>query len=142
MTMAAMRRLMAASAALIASALGAPALAAGIPEVAGIPTLAPILTEITPAVVNIAVRSREAASDNPLFKDPALRRFFELPEQRERQVQATGSGVIVDAARGYILTNNHVVEEADTIEVTTKDNRRFTAKVVGHDDETDIAVIK
>lgn len=115
---------------------------AGIPEVAGVPSLAPILNEITPGVVNIAVRAHEAATQNPLLNDPFFRRFFDVPRQRERRVQATGSGVIVDAAQGYVLTNNHVVENADAIEVTTKDNRRFAARLVGRDDDTDIAVVK
>ncbi|HEX3498282.1 MAG TPA: serine endoprotease DegQ, partial [Stellaceae bacterium] len=102
-----------------ACALAAPA-GSAIPEVAGMPSLAPMLNEVTPGVVNIAVRSRAAAdTDNPLFNDPFFRRFFNAPLQRERRVQATGSGVIVDAAQGYVLTNNHVVDKAETIEVTT-----------------------
>jgi Do/DeqQ family serine protease len=126
----------------LAVALTAPALAA-IPEAAGVSSLAPMLTEVTPGVVNIAVRSRAPDnSDNPLLSDPFFRRFFNAPRQRERHVQSTGSGVIVDAARGYVLTNNHVVDKAETIEVTTKDNRHFTAKLVGRDEETDIAVLK
>jgi Do/DeqQ family serine protease len=142
MAMTAMRTCVAAFAAWLALSLAPVGEAAGIPEVAGIPSLAPILNEITPGVVNIAVRSHTSPEDNPLFKDPTFRRFFELPQQRERRIQAAGSGVIVDAAQGYILTNGHVVENADAIEVTTKDNRRFSARIVGHDDETDIAVLK
>ncbi|HEV2336103.1 MAG TPA: trypsin-like peptidase domain-containing protein, partial [Stellaceae bacterium] len=60
----------------------------------------------------------------------------------ERETEAVGSGVIVDAAQGYVLTNNHVVENATDIEVTTKDNRRLTAKLIGRDTETDIAVLR
>jgi Do/DeqQ family serine protease len=102
-----------------------------------------MLNEITPGVVNIAVRSHAPeASDNPLLNDPFFRRFFNAPKQRERLTQATGSGVIVDAAQGFVLTNNHVVANADAIEVTTKDNRRFAAKLVGRDEDTDIAVLK
>ncbi len=126
----------------VAVSLAGPALGA-IPEVSGVPSLAPMLNEVTPGVVNIAVRGREAAvADNPLLKDPFFRRFFNLPEQRERRTLATGSGVIVDAAQGYVLTNNHVVENAESIEVTTKDNRHFAAKLVGRDEGTDIAVLK
>jgi Do/DeqQ family serine protease len=115
-----------------------------IPELAGqVPSLAPILKEVTPGVVNIGVRARARAADNPLLNDPFFRRFFNLPpQQRERETQASGSGVIVDAAQGYVLTNNHVVEDGDQIEVTTKDNRRFRAKLVGRDPETDVAVLK
>jgi Do/DeqQ family serine protease len=104
------------------------------------PSLAPLLKEVTPAVVNIAVRG-VAKSENPLYDDPAFREFFDIPEQR-REFQSAGSGVIVDAERGYVLTNRHVVENADNIAVTLKDNRRFTAQLIGADAGTDIALLK
>ena len=87
-----------------------------------VPTLAPMLRDVTPGVVNIAVRARSPATENPLLKDPFFRRFFELPDTPEepRETSATGSGVVVDARQGYVLTNNHVVEEADRIEITTR----------------------
>jgi S1-C subfamily serine protease len=74
---------------------------ATIPDFAGpqAPSLAPLLREVTPAVVNISVRGR-VKEDNPLYQDPVFRQFFDVPKQLERQVQATGSGVIVDAERG------------------------------------------
>ena len=119
--------------------------AAPIPEVGGaVPSLAPMLARITPGVVNIAVRGK-VREQNPLLQDPFFRRFFNLPQNQgsqERETQATGSGVIIDATRGYVLTNGHVVENATRIEVTTKDNRRFTAKLVGRDPDTDIAVLQ
>jgi Do/DeqQ family serine protease len=123
-----------------------PALAAGaIPEVGGaVPTLAPMLARVTPGVINIAVRGKVRA-ENPLLQDPFFRRFFNLPQRsqpEERETQATGSGVIVDAQNGYILTNGHVVDNATKIEVTTKDNKRFTAKLVGRDTEADVAVLQ
>src|SRR5437764_12765273 len=123
-----------------------PALAAApIPEAGGVvPSLAPMLARITPGVVNIAVRGR-VKEQNPLLQDPFFRRFFNLPQNQqpeEREPQATGSGVIVDAARGYVLTNGHVAEHATRIEVTTKENRRFTAKLIGTDADTDIAVLQ
>jgi serine protease Do len=107
-----------------------------------VPTLAPMLREVTPGVVNIAVRAR-VPSENPLLKDPFFRRFFDIPNvpEQPRETSATGSGVIVDARRGYVLTNNHVVEEADAIEVTTRDNQRFRARLVGRDPGTDVAVL-
>jgi len=120
--------------------------AAPIPEIGGapVPSLAPMLARITPGVVNIAVRGK-VRSENPLLQDPFFRRFSDLPQRQqpqERETQATGSGVIVDAAQGYVLTNGHVVDNATRIEVTTKDNRRFTAKLVGRDTETDVALLQ
>ncbi|MGI0526740.1 DegQ family serine endoprotease [Rhizobium giardinii] len=105
------------------------------------PSLADVLEEVTPAVVNIAVRSRAPAATNPLYNDPFFRRYFNLPEQRQQRLSA-GSGVIVDADKGYILTNHHVVENAGEIAVTLKDRRRFTAKLEGSDKATDIALLK
>ncbi len=109
-----------------------------------IPTVAPVLREVTPGVVNIAVRQRVRVAENPLMQDPFFRQFFGLrgAQPRERETEAAGSGVIVDAQRGYVLTNNHVVEDADVIEVTTKDKRRFRGRLVGRDPHTDIAVVK
>ncbi len=128
---------------------GGPAVAtaaAPIPQAAGqlVPSLAPMLARVTPGVVNIAVRGR-MREQNPLLQDPFFRRFFDLPQNtrpRMRETEATGSGIIVDAGRGYVLTNGHVVENATKIEVTTKDNRRFAAKLIGRDPETDIAVLQ
>ncbi|MBX6427065.1 MAG: trypsin-like peptidase domain-containing protein [Variibacter sp.] len=116
---------------------------AAMPDLPGgrIPTLAPLVREITPSVVNISVRGR-IREDNPLYRDPFFREFFDLPKQFEREIQATGSGVIVDAQRGYVLTANHVVAQISTAQVTTKDGRRFVAKLVGRDPGTDIAVLQ
>jgi Do/DeqQ family serine protease len=132
--------------AVVAPAPQAALAAAPIPEASGaaVPTLAPTLARITPGVVNIAVRSR-VREQNPLLQDPFFRRFFNLPQNQqsqERETEATGSGVIVDARHGYVLTNGHVVENATRIDVTTKDNRRFMARLVGRDNETDIAVLQ
>jgi serine protease Do len=68
-----------------------------------VPTLAPLVREVTPAVVNISVQGR-VREDNPLYQDPLFREFFNVPKQLEKEVNATGSGVIVDAQRGYVLT--------------------------------------
>ncbi|HEY8332997.1 MAG TPA: trypsin-like peptidase domain-containing protein, partial [Tardiphaga sp.] len=120
-----------------------PPAAAQVPDVGGgkIPTLAPLVRETTPAVVNISVRGR-VKEDNPLYRDPLFREFFEVPKQLEKEVQAAGSGVIVDAERGYVLTANHVVAQISTATVTTKDGRRFAAKLLGRDPATDIAVLQ
>ena len=109
----------------------------------GRPSLAPILKGVLPGVVNISTRSHIEVKQNPLFSDPFFRRFFDIPEQpRQEEQQSLGSGVVVDAARGYILTNHHVVDKADEITVTLRDGRNFEAKVVGSDPETDLAVLQ
>ena len=109
----------------------------------GLPTLAPLVNEVTPAVVNISVVTRAPMENNPLFRDPFFRRFFGVPDRPQQQKeQAAGSGVIVDAARGYVLTNNHVIKDAERAIVTLKDRRQFTAKLVGTDPGTDIAVLQ
>lgn len=109
-----------------------------------VPSLAPLVKEVAPAVVSIATRGTVTAPPNPLMDDPFFRRFFGFPEQRERrrEVQSAGSGVIVDAGKGYILTNHHVVANAEKIEVVLIDNRNLQAKVVGSDAGTDIAVLQ
>lgn len=109
-----------------------------------LPTLAPILKRSTPAVVNILTRATVPTQRNSLLNDPFFKRFFNLQPQREREreVQGLGSGVIVNAEQGYILTNNHVIKGADIITVSLKDGRKFDAKLVGTDPGTDIAVLK
>jgi Do/DeqQ family serine protease len=108
----------------------------------GLPTLAPLVNQVTPAVVNISVITPAPVEDNPLFRDPFFRRFFNLPDKQKREEQSAGSGVIVDAARGFILTNNHVIKDAEQVVVTLKDRRQFPAKLVGTDPGTDIAVLQ
>jgi Do/DeqQ family serine protease len=107
-----------------------------------VPSLAPMLKRVSPAVVNIATRGK-MQEQNPLMNDPFFRRFFDLPNQpREREFQSAGSGVIVDAKNGYIITNAHVVENATEITVQLLDNRSLKGKVVGADAGSDIAVVK
>jgi len=109
----------------------------------GLPTLAPILEEVTPAVVNISVTARSPVETNPLYNDPFFRRFFDLPQlPPSRPSLSAGSGVIVDSGAGYVLTNHHVVENGEEIVVTLKDRRRFEAKLVGSDPGTDIALLR
>ena len=107
-----------------------------------ITSLAPLVEATSPAVVNIRVR--QTVSTRSPFADDTMRRFFGLPEDRggDQQVQSAGSGVIVDAAQGYILTNHHVVQHADEILITLLDGELLEAEVVGSDAETDIAVLK
>jgi serine protease DegQ len=121
-----------------ASHAALPASVAGQP----LPSLAPMLEKVTPAVVNISTKTRVAVSD-PYFDDPMFRQFFGLPSSpRERIEQSLGSGVVVDAAKGYVLTNNHVVGGADDITVTLQDGRNFKGKLLGTDPDTDVAVVQ
>ncbi len=105
-------------------------------------SLAPIITLAGPAVVNIAARGTQQAPNNPYYDDPFFRRFFGVPQPREREVASQGSGVIIDAKKGYIITNHHVVDGATEIRVTLQDERSFSAKLVGSDERTDVAVIQ
>lgn len=108
-----------------------------------LPSLAPMLEKVTPAVVNIATEGRIQLRQNPLFNDPFFRHFFDFPDQPiERKTQSLGSGVIVDAKRGLVLTNNHVIANAVEITVTLRDGRHLNAEVIGTDPETDVAVIR
>ncbi|MFW6339542.1 MAG: Do family serine endopeptidase [Wenzhouxiangella sp.] len=108
-----------------------------------LPSLAPVLEQVTPAVVNVHTRTRVQVRSSPLFDDPFFRRFFDVPSvPRERVQRSLGSGVIVDAKAGHILTNNHVIDGADDIAVTLQDGREYAAELVGADHETDLAVIR
>lgn len=107
-----------------------------------LPSLAPMLEKALPGVVNITTEGRVQARD-PFFDDPVMRRFFGIPDDsRSQPQQGLGSGVIVDEKEGYILTNNHVIENAEKITVKLHDGRHFTAKVIGTDPDSDIAVIQ
>jgi Do/DeqQ family serine protease len=123
--------------------VAAPAAPAALPlNAKGMPTLAPMLAQVTPAVVNISVVTRAPMEDNPLFRDPLFRRFFNIPDRPAREEQSAGSGVIVDRARGYVLTNNHVIDNAQEVVVTLKDRRTLKARLIGTDPGTDIALLK
>ena len=114
-----------------------------------VPSLAPLVKESAPAVVNIrTVGQLQEAPQHPFFDNPFFERFFgererERPRRRQpRRSQAAGSGVIVDAERGYLLTNQHVIADAHEIAVTLTDGRQFEAEVVGADPGTDVALLK
>ena len=108
-----------------------------------VPSLAPMLEKTIPGVVNISTKTKIRVQENPLFSDPFFRRFFDVPNMpRERESQSLGSGVIINAEKGYIITNNHVIDKADEITVTLGDQRSFSAKVIGTDPEVDLAVIQ
>ena len=110
-----------------------------------LPSFAPVIKAASPAVVNIAVRGTVAAPRNPFFDDPGLRRFFNLPPEfapREREFRSAGSGVIVDARNGFIVTNAHVIKNASEITVTLMDNVELKAEIVGTDERSDVAVLR
>jgi serine protease DegQ len=102
-------------------------------------SLAPLIEEVSPAVVSIAVTGTVNVQ-NPLSNDPFFRRF--MPPNQEREFESAGSGVIVDAELGHIITNHHVIDNADEITITLIDNRTLSATVIGSDPGTDIAVIQ
>ncbi len=113
------------------------------------PSLAPMLKQVNPAVVNIATFSTQEVTSNPLLQDPFFRRFFDLPpvpDQRQqrpqRRQQSAGSGVIVDAKKGIVMTNYHVIRNADEVHVGLEDGRSYKAKVVGTDPDLDIAILE
>ena len=113
----------------------------------GVLTMAPLLESVTPAVVSIDVSGTQKASSGLQGfegNEELFERFFggRLPQQQDRERRGIGSGVIVDAAKGLIITNHHVVEGADEITVTLQDKRELEAELVGSDPKTDIAVIK
>src|SRR5690349_4706630 len=93
------------------------------------PTLAPMLKRVLPAVVNIIAEGEVDVASNPLLTDPFFRRFFDLPQQPQKST-SVGSGVIVDAKKGYIVTNDHVIGGANKITVRLGDDREFEAKLV------------
>ena len=109
-----------------------------------LPSLAPMVEKTRPAVVNIATRGSVDIQKHPLLNDPLFRRFFKdfenLPQRKE--VKSLGSGVIIDADAGHIVTNFHVIDGADEISVTLHDGQQLEATLVGSDPEADVAILK
>ena len=118
---------------------GQPAQARGTPD-----GFADLAERLLPAVVNISTQTRVRVRRHSLLDDPFFRRFFDFPleQPREKRKQSLGSGVIVDAKKGYVLTNHHVIEGADKITVTLRDQRQVDAKIVGQDTEVDLALLR
>ncbi|MGX5172687.1 DegQ family serine endoprotease [Aliikangiella sp. IMCC44653] len=119
------------------------------PDGKPLPSLSNMLKKVNPAVVNIATFSEKQYTNNPLLNDPFFRRFFNIPEQQEptdrppeKQMRGAGSGVIVDAKKGIVITNYHVIKGADEVRVSLIDGRHYTAEVLGNDPELDIAILK
>ena len=105
------------------------------------PTLAPVIKRVANAVVSISVRSTGTPEEKSLFDDPLLRQLFGLPDSQARETVAAGSGVVLDAKKGLIVTNYHVIENAEAITVTFADGREVKGLLKGADPDTDIAVI-
>lgn len=130
-----------------------PGLAATVPQPvsqapAGRASLAPMLSAVTPGVVGISI-AQDSSRGNPLLADPFFRQFFEDAQRNkgrqaptQAQTRPAGSGVIVDADRGLVLTNHHVIEHASRITVVLKDRREVQATLIGSDPGTDIAVLR
>ncbi|CDW10927.1 serine endoprotease DegQ [Salmonella enterica subsp. enterica serovar Putten] len=117
-----------------------PALAS-IPGQATLPSLAPMLEKVLPAVVSVKVEGTATQSQ----KVPEeFKKFFgeDLPDQPSQPFEGLGSGVIIDAAKGYVLTNNHVINQAQKISIQLNDGREFDAKLIGGDDQSDIALLQ
>lgn len=106
-----------------------------------LPSLAPMLENVLPAVVNVSVTSPEK-NTNSLFQDPFFRQFFDIPENTPGTEQAAGSGVIIDAQAGYIVTNHHVIQSAQSINITLYNGIELKASLIGTDEATDIALLK
>lgn len=110
-----------------------------------LPSLAPMLEQVNPAVVNISTFATRSVY-NPLLNDPFFRHFFNIPDQQpqqqQRRSQSAGSGVIIDADKGIVITNAHVIDGADEIKVSLIDGRTLDAKLIGSDPEVDIAVLE
>jgi S1-C subfamily serine protease len=105
-------------------------------------SLAPVVRKTSPAVVNIAVLQPSPAEQNPLLRDPFFRRYFGVPDAALQPAMAAGSGVIVDGERGFVITNFHVVRNAEAIEVTLKDGRKLRAEPLGVAPNLDLAVLR
>ncbi len=135
----------------LATAIGLAGLGAVLPANAGLPlsvggqalpSLAPMLEQTMPSVVHIATVGRSSGGAPPTLGDPFLDKFFGIPQHRQKKAERSlGSGVIFDASKGLIVTNAHVVEDAEGIQVTLKDGRSVEARLVGKDEDADVAVI-
>ena len=109
-----------------------------------LPTLAPVVERTRPAVVNIATRGSVNVQNHPLLNDPFFKRFFHgfenMPQRQE--TKSLGSGVVIDAKKGFIVTNHHVIEGADKIAITMHDGEQLEATLVGSDPEADVALLQ
>jgi serine protease DegQ len=115
------------------------------PRALGVPredSLSPLVKKTAPAVVNIATLQPSPAQQNPLLQDPFFRRYFGIPDAALQPAIAAGSGVIVDGKNGLVITNFHVVRNAQAVEVGLKDGRKLPADPVALEPELDLAVLR
>src|SRR3954451_7254944 len=105
-------------------------------------SLSPLVRKTAPAVVNIATLQPSPAEQNPLLQDPYFRRYLGIPDAALQPAIAAGSGVIVDGAHGLVITNFHVIRDAEAIQITLKDGRKFPAQPVGAAPNLDLAVLR
>jgi S1-C subfamily serine protease len=105
-------------------------------------SLAPLVKKTAPAVVNIATLQPSPAQQNPLLQDPFFRRYFGIPDAALQPAMAAGSGVIVDGRNGLVITNFHVVRNAQAVEVGLKDGRKLAADPVALAPDLDLAVLR
>ncbi|HBC81069.1 MAG TPA: serine endoprotease DegQ, partial [Escherichia sp.] len=117
-------------------------LPAQLPGQQALPSLAPMLEKVLPAVVSVQVEGTAVAPEQKIPEE--LKKYFgdELPDGQAQPFEGLGSGVIIDAAKGYVLTNNHVINQAQKINVQLNDGREFEAKLIGGDDQSDIALLQ
>lgn len=108
---------------------------------APLPSLAPMLEKVLPAVVSVRVEG--TASQGQKIPEE-FKKFFgdDLPDQPAQPFEGLGSGVIINASKGYVLTNNHVINQAQKISIQLNDGREFDAKLIGSDDQSDIALLQ
>jgi serine protease DegQ len=113
-----------------------------VPGQGALPSLAPVLEKVLPAVVSVQVEGTAVQGGQKVPDE--LKKYFgeELPDQQAQPFEGLGSGVIIDAAKGYVLTNNHVINQAQKINVQLNDGREFEAKLIGGDDQSDIALLQ
>lgn len=105
-------------------------------------TVSPLVRKTAPAVVNIAVQQPSPALQNPLLQDPFFRRYMGISEEALRPVISAGSGVIVDAGKGLVVTNFHVIRNATAVSVGLQDGRTFPAEPVAFAPKLDVAVLR
>ncbi len=119
----------------------AAAIPSQVPGQAALPSLAPMLEKVLPAVVSVQVEGTAVQSQRI---PEELKKYFgdDAPDQQAQPFEGLGSGVVIDAAKGYVLTNNHVISHADKISVQMNDGREFEAKLIGGDDQSDIALLQ